>query len=115
MQHRTSSLLNLRAPEFTLLLLLSGTALVALTASAAAQIRTDGSVGAARSLDGSNVTIGADLGKQVGGNLFHSFQSFNVPTGGSATFSGPNSVSNIVGRVTGGEVSKIDGTIASTI
>jgi len=81
-----------------------------------AQIRTDGTVGLpARNLAGPDFAIGADLGRQVGGNLFHSFQSFNVPTGGSATFSGPNSVSNIIGRVTGGLASSVDGRIASTI
>ncbi|MFL5286086.1 MAG: filamentous hemagglutinin N-terminal domain-containing protein, partial [Rhodopila sp.] len=88
--------------------------------SASAQIRTDGSVGPARSLLGPNVVIGADLGKQVGANLFHSFTTFNVGRGESATFTGPSStgpssVGNIISRVTGGQTSQVDGRIASTI
>jgi filamentous hemagglutinin family protein len=80
-----------------------------------AQIRTDGSVGPVSALTGPNFAIGANLGKQVGGNLFHSFSSFNVQTGQTATFSGPASVGNIIGRVTGGQTSQVDGQIASTI
>ena len=82
---------------------------------ASAQIRTDGSVGPVSALTGPNFAIGANLGKQVGGNLFHSFSTFNVQTGQTATFSGPASVSNIIGRVTGGQTSQVDGQIASTI
>src|SRR5689334_4084769 len=64
---------------------------------------------------GPKFAIGADLGKQVGGNLFHSFSSFNVGQGQTATFSGPGSVNNIISRVTGGQTSQVDGQIASTI
>ncbi|OQW91875.1 MAG: hypothetical protein BWK78_03305, partial [Thiotrichaceae bacterium IS1] len=59
--------------------------------------------------------INADLGLQHGGNLFHSFQDFNLQNHESATFSGPTNVQNIIGRVTGGNSSSIDGTIRSTI
>lgn len=86
-----------------------------------------GNVGAEVILDGSlgttgeiapvegNYDIGADVGQQSGANLFHSFDTFNVDTGQSATFSGPNSVSNIVSRVTGDSASTINGRIISTI
>ncbi|MBY0431163.1 MAG: filamentous hemagglutinin N-terminal domain-containing protein, partial [Rhodospirillales bacterium] len=80
-----------------------------------AQIATDGTMGKAGVLTGPNYTIGADLGRQVGGNLFHSFGQFNVNTGQSASFTGPGSVSNIIGRVTGGSPSTIDGTLRSAI
>ena len=80
-----------------------------------AQITTDGTLGAAKTLQGPNYSITADLGRQAGGNLFHSFGQFSVPTNGSATFSGPTSVSNIISRVTGGQVSSIDGVLRSTI
>ena len=80
-----------------------------------AQIRTDGSTGPARALAGPNFAIGADLGKQVGSNLFHSFSTFNVGQGQTATFHGPASVANVIGRVTGGQTSQIEGQIASTI
>ena len=61
------------------------------------------------------MTVGADLGQTRGGNLFHSFQQFDVETGGRVTFTGPDSVKNVIGRVTGGERSSIDGTLASYI
>ena len=48
-----------------------------------------------------------------GSNLFHSFGRFNVPTGGSATFTGPGSIANILSRVTGGQQSTIDGLIST--
>ncbi|CAK0768246.1 exported hypothetical protein [Gammaproteobacteria bacterium] len=89
---------------------------LALLASAAqAQITLDGTLGRAGPLPGPNYAITPDLGRQVGGNLFHSFGQFSIHTGESATFSGPSSVSNILSRVTGGEVSQIDGTLRSTI
>ena len=80
-----------------------------------AAVTLDGSVGRAGALPGPNYQITADLGRQVGGNLFHSFGQFSINTGESATFSGSNSVSNIIGRVTGGQMSFIDGAIRSTI
>lgn len=52
-------------------------------------------------------------GTTKGSNLFHSFGRFNVLTDGSATFTGPSSVTNIVSRVTGGDPSTIDGRIHS--
>ena len=53
-------------------------------------------------------------GTQRGGNLFQSFSDFNLVKDESATFAGPNSVQNILARVTGGP-SSIDGTIKSDI
>jgi filamentous hemagglutinin family protein len=82
---------------------------------AIAQIATDGTLGPAGSLTGPNYAIGANLGRQVGSNLFHSFSTFNVATGESATFSGPNGISNVLGRVTGGSASNIDGVLRSTM
>jgi filamentous hemagglutinin family protein len=80
-----------------------------------AQITTDGTLGPALNLQGPDYQIGPDLGQQHGGNLFHSFQDFNLNRVESATFSGPNSVSNVISRVTGGNPSNLDGTIRSTI
>jgi filamentous hemagglutinin family protein len=89
---------------------------LAAISDAVAQVRTDGSVGPpAQTLPGPNHAITPDLGQQVGGNLFHSFSTFNLATGETATFSGPNTVANIISRVTGGSPSSIDGTIKSTI
>ncbi|HEY0835648.1 MAG TPA: filamentous hemagglutinin N-terminal domain-containing protein, partial [Azospirillum sp.] len=83
--------------------------------AASAQIATDGTVGPARTLAGPHAVIGAELGTVKGGNLFHSFATFGVPTGGSATFTGPAGLSNVLARVTGGGPSAIDGRIASTV
>ena len=83
--------------------------------SANAEVTLDGTLGRTGALKGPDYLIGADLGQQHGGNLFHSFQYFNLNNSESATFSGPNSVSNIISRVTGGNPSNIDGLIRSTI
>jgi len=85
-----------------------------LSGLANAEITTDGSLGAAKALSGPEYQINADLGKQTGANLFHSFGKFNINTGESATFSGPASVQNTISRVTGGK-SWIDGLISSEI
>jgi filamentous hemagglutinin family protein len=86
------------------------------SALACAQIRTDGSVGpAAQTLTapGGNFTIPQTLGRLSGANLFHSFQDFNVNTGESATFTTSTSgISNVISRVTGGNVSNINGALA---
>jgi filamentous hemagglutinin family protein len=83
--------------------------------STKAQITTDGTFGSGAKLPGPNYLIGADLGRQMGGNLFHSFQDFNLSSHESATFSGLNSVQNVISRVTGGNPSNINGLIRSTI
>jgi filamentous hemagglutinin family protein len=80
-----------------------------------AQITVDGSLGPRKTLDGPNYAIGAELGQTRDRNLFHSFGDFNVRTGESATFNGPASIQNILGRVTGGNQSFIDGLLRSTI
>jgi len=86
-----------------------------ITFSAKAEVITDGSLGRRTVLPGPDYQIGADLGQQYGGNLFHSFQDFNLQASESATFSGANSVQNIISRVTGGNPSNIDGLIRSEI
>src|SRR4051812_29802108 len=80
-----------------------------------AQIVTDGSVGPKVSLRGGEIEIGANLGTRRGDNLFHSFEKFGIATGQTATFTGPGDIKNVISRVTGGEVSNIDGTLASKV
>jgi large exoprotein involved in heme utilization and adhesion len=71
--------------------LLSGLVLLhALLAVSHAQLTLDGSLGPRGPLTGPNYGIDASVGQIRGGNLFHSFGTFNVPTGGSATFTGPS-------------------------
>ena len=83
-----------------------------LCGSASAQIRTDGSVGAAQALQGPAYTIPQSLGRLAGANLFHSFAQFSVGSGESATFTTDSAgIANVIGRVTGGSPSQIDGTL----
>jgi len=89
--------------------------ILASSLGANAEVTLDGSLGRSGALPGPDYLIGTDLGRQHGGNLFHSFQEFNLNRLESATFSGPNSVSNIISRVTGGNPSNIDGLIRSTV
>ena len=87
-----------------------------LSTAAQAQIRTDGSLGpAAQTLTGPNYTIPQTLGKLAGNNLFHSFQTFNLASGEAANFSTTSpTLANVISRVTGGELSQINGTLRLT-
>src|SRR3954470_3589509 len=80
-----------------------------------AQIVTDGALGPKVSLRGGQIEIGANLGSRRGDNLFHSFEKFSIATGQTATFTGPSGIKNVISRVTGGEVSNIDGKLASKV
>ena len=79
-------------------------------------IATDGTVGPAQTLSGTNVTIPQNLGKTVGKNLFHSFNQFNINNGQTVTFTenAPHALDNVISRVTGGSRSDINGTLRST-
>ncbi len=79
------------------------------------QVMLDGSLGPGGPLAGPDYQIGADLGRQIGPNLFHSFSEFNLVNGDVANFSGPAEIGNILARVTGGNASSIDGTLRSDV
>lgn len=97
-------------------LCVSGSLLVSLfLAVSQAQISLDGSLGPRGALTGPDYAIPAAVGQIRGGNLFHSFGQFTIRTGESATFTGPDTIANILSRVTGGMRSDIDGTLRSTI
>ncbi|MBC8017815.1 MAG: filamentous hemagglutinin N-terminal domain-containing protein [Verrucomicrobia bacterium] len=95
--------------------IISAGLLIVLSAPAQAGITLDGSVGPSGTLTGPNYSISDTVGTRTGNNLFHSFGTFTVGTGESATFSGPSGIANIIGRVTGGSPSSVDGLIRSTI
>lgn len=80
-----------------------------------AAVTLDGTLGAAPPLAGPDYVIPAEVGQIRGANLFHSFGEFGLAGRESATFTGPRDVQNIIGRVTGGEASRIDGSINSAI
>ena len=82
--------------------------------TAKAQITPDDSLGEESSvvtpLDAQGVAADViDGGASRGTNLFHSFQDFNVDTGRSAFFSNPDGINNIFSRVTGTNISNING------
>ncbi|MHC5895780.1 two-partner secretion domain-containing protein [Nostoc sp.] len=80
---------------------------------AIAQVTSDGTTNTIVNPNGNNFTILNGIEK--GNNLFHSFKNFSVPTGGSARFdliNTPN-ITTIFSRVTGGNVSNIDGLIST--
>ncbi|MBD2667175.1 hypothetical protein B6N60_04560 [Richelia sinica FACHB-800] len=76
-----------------------------------AQVTSDGTTGTIVNPNGNNFTILNGTAK--GQNLFHSFSNFSVPTDGSATFDLVNTpnIKTIFSRVTGENISHIDGLI----
>jgi len=97
-------------------LALTGIGFVSLASPLHAEVVFDGTLGPGGSLSG-NFDIPDSFGTQVGSNLFHSFSTFNINTGESATFTSSFTgvTDNVIGRVTGGSLSTIDGLLASTI
>ncbi len=77
--------------------------------TAKAQVTADGTTSTKVNQNGNNFTI--EQGDRVGDNLFHSFEQFSVPTIGSAAFNNAGDIANIFSRVTGSNISNIDGLI----
>ncbi|MGK7897060.1 MAG: beta strand repeat-containing protein, partial [Xenococcus sp. (in: cyanobacteria)] len=73
-----------------------------------AQVIPDGTTSTTVESDG---TI--NDGDRAGNNLFHSFQEFAVPNGGQAFFNNALDIVNIFSRVTGGNLSNIDGLLGA--
>jgi len=70
---------------------------------------------AVSALPGPDVIVPAEVDQIRGANVFHSFAQFSVPERGSVTFTGSEAIDNILGRVTGGTPSLIDGSLRSAI
>ncbi|MBE9200506.1 MULTISPECIES: S-layer family protein [unclassified Nodularia (in: cyanobacteria)] len=78
---------------------------------AMAQVTSDGTTNTIVNSNGNNFDILNGINQ--GNNLFHSFSNFSIPTGGSATFDLTNTpnTTTIFSRVTGENISHIDGLI----
>ena len=74
-----------------------------------AQITVDGTTNTNLTPTDDGVRI--ERGNRAEGNLFHSFSEFSVLKGTEAFFNNPNDIVNIFSRVTGGNISNIDGVI----
>jgi filamentous hemagglutinin family protein len=81
------------------------------SAAWAGQVVRDGTVGPGGALPGPAFVIPDTDGQTRGGNLFHSFSQFSLSEGESATFTGAESIQNVIARVTGGQASLIDGAL----
>ena len=107
--------------HYALALWLLGNPYFILCSFAADGIATDGTVGPpARIFSAPNATTNVVVqqsdGTTVGQNLFHSFSKFNIESGQTVTFTenSPNTLNNVISRVTGGSSSEINGRLRST-
>jgi len=82
------------------------------------EIKTDGRMGAEETIEGTSTvfTIDHDLGLSKDDNLYHSFEVFKIGAGDTGLFTGPpEGYANVISQVTGGEPSRVDGTLESRI
>ncbi|VEP13447.1 putative Filamentous hemagglutinin family outer membrane protein [Hyella patelloides LEGE 07179] len=77
--------------------------------SAVAQVIADDTTSTTITPTDTGVQI--DDGNRAEGNLFHSFDQFSIPRGSEAFFNNAEDIANIFSRVTGGNISNIDGLI----
>ena len=103
---RFSSLLFLM--QYPLLVCLG---LVVFQAGAIAQIIPDATLPNPSATSRTGQTTQITGGTTRGNNLFHSFQQFSIPTGETASFNNASTIDNVLVRVTGGSLSRIDGLI----
>ncbi len=91
------------------------TPLTATWADISGGIVTDGTMGAIERLDGNYINIPQELGNTVGGNLFHSFAEFNIAADQIVDFTGSDALQNVFSRVTGTEITRVEGALTSSI
>ncbi len=92
--------------------LIGGFLISGIVLPAVAQVTSDNTTNTTVNTNNNNFNI--INGIQKGNNLFHSFKEFSIPKGGSATFNNSADVVNIINRVTGGNISNIDGLIKAS-
>lgn len=78
---------------------------------AVAQITPDSTLPNNSNVKLENNTFNITGGTQAGANLFHSFQEFSTATGNTAHFQNNPDIQNIISRVTGNNISNINGLI----
>lgn len=100
----TLSALNLRLASLAAVLLGSASAF-------SQNVTTDGTLGT--NVTQSSGTYSITGGTQRGSNQFHSFGTFGLTSSETADFVAPSGTTNIIGRVTGGQISNINGAIVS--
>lgn len=61
------------------------------------------------------IMIDASQGITNGANLLHTFDTFNIQTTESATFTGPDVIDHVIARINGSGASTIDGLLKSSI
>ncbi|MCT7967690.1 filamentous hemagglutinin N-terminal domain-containing protein [Laspinema sp. D1] len=94
--------------RFAVALFLGG---IATTGPSYAQIIPDTTLPINSVVNPNGAILTIDGGTASGSNLFHSFEQFNLPTGGTAWFNNPLEIQNIFTRITGDGGSTIDGLI----
>jgi len=105
---------NLGLPHLMQLALLGATLL---SLPAQGQITPDATLGNEESQVIRGAEVRGDVADLIeggairGGNLFHSFEDFNVEAGGRVYFANPAGIDSILSRVTGGDLSNIFGTL----
>ncbi len=100
---------HLWAKSFGVMLAFTGVAMGECQRAALGQPVGDGTLNTQVNVSGSFFNITG--GQQAGPNLFHSFQTFNIPAGKTAQFLPASTVEAIFGRITGSSPSQIGGQI----
>ncbi len=99
--------------------LASALILITLEAPAIAQMIPDRTLPDATTITAGGDTLAISGGTVSGSNLFHSFEAFSLPANITARFDLPadltlNDTSFIINRITGSELSQIDGTLSTS-
>jgi filamentous hemagglutinin family protein len=88
---------------------LSPLALTALNGVCIAQVTPDGTLPMPTRVELSDNTYTIEQGTQRQSNLFHSFQEFSLSVGQTGYFNNSDQIKNIITRVTGNSISRIEG------